>query len=206
MTKSGVRLLSVILISLFASAAAAQEFSADLVNLKGAGARTVGKIYVGTNKARFEPQNAEDRGSVVVMNLTTHVTDILIPQRQMYLEMQQRQSRRQVFAFFRPTDADNACGEWLQLAAKPGSTCHRVGTEVLNGRATTKYEGTSPEGDAGTVWVDSKLRFALRWQDKNGSTELQNIKEGSQPDSLFEIPAGYQKMDMGNMMRNMPQQ
>ena len=35
------------------------------------------------------------------------------------------------------------------------------------------------------------------------SFELQNIKEGSQPDSLFAIPSDYQKFDMGNMMRGM---
>ena len=36
---------------------------------------------------------------------------------------------------------------------------------------------------------------------KNGSGEMQNIKEGPQPASLFEIPAGYTKMDMGGMMQ-----
>jgi hypothetical protein len=207
MTKPFVCLLSLIFFLLLCSVAFCQEFSADLVNLKGESPRNVGKLYVGTDKARFEAQDAEAHGGVVLMNFTTHVTDVLIPERQMYLEMMQEQTRRQQpFAFFRPTDPDNACGEWLKMVAKPGSTCHRVGPDLLDGRATTKYVGTSQDGETGTVWVDSKLRFALKWQDKNGTVELQNIKEGSQPGSLFEIPSGYQKMDMGNMMRNTPQQ
>jgi hypothetical protein len=37
---------------------------------------------------------------------------------------------------------------------------------------------------------------------------LTNIKEGEPAASLFEIPSGYQKMDMGSMMQGMrpPQQ
>jgi len=30
---------------------------------------------------------------------------------------------------------------------------------------------------------------------------MRNIQEGAQPASLFEIPAGYTKMDMGSMMQ-----
>jgi len=202
MTKFALRFLC--LISLLTPVVFAQEFSADLVNLKSGSPRTVGKLYVGQDRARFEPQGEDSQGGAVIMNFTSHMTDVLIPQRQMYLEMmQQMQGRRQPFAFFRPSEPDNACDEWLRTAAKPGTTCHRVGTELLDGRMTTKYEGTSSSGEPGTVWVDSKLRFAVKWQDKSGVVELQNIKEGSQPDSLFDIPAGYQKMDMSNMMRNM---
>jgi hypothetical protein len=206
MCKPAVRLFSLLFFLLLCSAAFSQEFSADLVNSKTGSPRNIGKLYVGTDKVRFEGQDAEAHGGVALINFTTHVTDVLIPERQMYVEMMQGQARRQQpFAFFRPTDPDNACAEWLKTVAKPGSTCHRVGPDLLNGRPAIKYEGTSSDGKSGTVWVDPKLRFALKWQDENGVVELQNIKEGSQPDSLFEIPAGYQKMDMGNMMRNLPQ-
>ena len=36
---------------------------------------------------------------------------------------------------------------------------------------------------------------------ENGGGELRNIQEGTQPASLFAIPAGYTKMDMGGMMQ-----
>jgi len=41
----------------------------------------------------------------------------------------------------------------------------------------------------------------VKWQGKNDGGELHDIQEGSQPASLFEIPAGYTKMDMGSMMQ-----
>ena len=65
-----------------------------------------------------------------------------------------------------------------------------------------KYEGTNSKGDSGTVWLDSKLRFPVKWQEKSGGFELRNIQEGTQPASLFEVPAGYTKFDMGAMTRN----
>jgi hypothetical protein len=34
-----------------------------------------------------------------------------------------------------------------------------------------------------------------------GGIELTNIKEGAQPASLFAIPAGYTRFDMGAMMQ-----
>jgi len=41
----------------------------------------------------------------------------------------------------------------------------------------------------------------VKWEGKNASWELRNIQEGSQPASLFEVPAGYTKFDMGSMMQ-----
>ena len=93
----------------------------------------------------------------------------------------------------------DACSEWLKLEANKGGTCHKVGSETVNGRSTVKYEGTNAKGEAGAAWFDSKLRFPVKWDGKNGGGEMQNIQEGPQPASLFDIPAGYTKMDMGGM-------
>jgi hypothetical protein len=49
----------------------------------------------------------------------------------------------------------------------------------------------------------------VKWQNKNNDWgELRNIQEGSQPSSLFEVPAGYKKFEMPNMgnMGSMMQQ
>ncbi len=80
-----------------------------------------------------------------------------------------------------------------------GGSCHKIGSETVNGRSTVKYEGTNAKGETSNVWVDPKLRFPVKWEGKNGSWELRNIQEGTQPASLFEIPADYKKFDMGNM-------
>ena len=76
-----------------------------------------------------------------------------------------------------------------------------MGSDTVNGRSAIKYEGTNASGDSGTFWVDPKIAFPIKWQGKNSSGELRNIQEGSQPGSLFEVPAGYTKFDMGGMMQ-----
>jgi len=55
-----------------------------------------------------------------------------------------------------------------------------------------------------TEWIDRKLHIAVKSVRTDGSGfEFQNIKEGLLPASTFDLPAGYQKFDMGNMMRGM---
>jgi hypothetical protein len=88
----------------------------------------------------------------------------------------------------------------MKMPNKPtGGSCHKVGNETVNGRSTIKYEGKSDDGGITDVWLDPKLRFPVKWQNNHNTGELRNIQEGSQPASLFAIPADYQKMDMGNM-------
>jgi hypothetical protein len=141
------------------------------------------------------------------MNMTTQTSTVLMDQQHMYMEMPvQAQGQQKIaYNFFRTGDAENACSDWGQLPRNQGGTCHKAGSETVNGRSTVKYETTNANGDAGTFWIDPKLRFPVKWQGKNSSGELRNIQEGSQPSALFEIPAGYTKFDMGAMMKQRPQ-
>jgi hypothetical protein len=201
-SKVTVQLLCLALCSFLSTVVLAQEFSADVVDLQNQPNPTPGKIYVGKDKMRFEGKEHGGKSAAMIINFATQTTDILVPERQMYIESTQSMSPQRSFSFFRPTDIENACGDWQKLARKPGGTCHKVGNEVVNGRNAVKYEGTSADGDTGYVWIDPKLKFVVKWQGKSGGRELRKIQEGSQPDSLFAIPAGYQKMDMGNMMQH----
>ena len=81
-----------------------------------------------------------------------------------------------------------------------------VGNETVNGRSAVKYEGTNSGGEPSSVRLDPKLRFPVKWQGKSSGAELRNIQEGTQSASLFEIPAGYTKMDIGHMMQQHSQQ
>jgi hypothetical protein len=106
-----------------------------------------------------------------------------------------------MFTFFKSGDVENACADWLKLSPNKGGTCHKVGHETVNGRETIKYEGTNSKGETSTVWLDSKVRFPVKWQGKNDGGELRNIQEGPQPASLFDPPSDYKKMDMSGMMQ-----
>lgn len=193
-------LLAVILLA--GMGVAQTEFSGEIVdNQKGDAPQA--KIYSGKDKMRFESATADPKaGGAVIVNLATHTSTVLMPQRQMYMEMPpQMAGQRMNYTLFRVGDMDNACSEWLAQPRNKGGTCKKVGNETVNGRSTVKYEGTNANGDTGTVWIDPKLRFPVKWQGKNNSWELRNIQEGSQPASLFEVPEGYTKFDMGTMMQ-----
>jgi hypothetical protein len=190
------------LFSLLATALfAQQEFSADVVDKSEKGSSTPTKIYAGKDKMRFEGREQNGRTGTMIINLATQTTDILVPERRIYIESVSGQGpgSRRGFNFFRATDPDNACDEWRKMAVKSSGSCHKIGSETVNGRSTVKYEGTDDDGTVSSVWIDPKLRFPVKWQGKNGGGELRNIQEGAQPASLFVIPSDYQKMDLGSM-------
>jgi hypothetical protein len=208
MKKSSINPALLLVGSLLATCALAQtEFSGEIVNTNQEGGEKQAKIYSAKDKIRIEPEDAKSnemgKGAVII-NLATQTSTVLMAQQHMYMEMPWQMANRQnrtEWNFFRTGDVENACSDWLQLPQNKGGTCHKVGHDTVNGRSTIKYEGTNAKGESGTVWVDPKLRFPVKWAAKNGSGELRNIQEGSQPASLFEVPSGYTKFDMGGMMR-----
>jgi hypothetical protein len=191
---------------LAASCALAQtEFSADVVDLQKPGTPTQAKIYFAKDKIRIESQTMSAHGGgAVIMNFATQTAMVLMAQQHMYMEMPvQAQGQRMAYAsaFFHAGDVEDACGDWQKMGHNQGSSCHKVGNETVNGRSTVKYESTNASGDVSHFWLDPKLRFPVKWEGKNNGGELRNIQEGSQPAGLFEIPAGFTKMDMGGMMQ-----
>ena len=195
-----IKACSVFTLLFAASFALAQtEFSADIYNdRKG---DSPAKIYFGKDKMRFESADKDPRrGGALILDLANQTSTVIMDSQQMYMQVpQQMAKRRMAYDFFRTGDAENACADWLQMEANKGGTCHKVGNETVNGRNTVKYEGTNAKGETGFVWLDPKLRFPVKWQGKDGGGELRNIQEGTQPASLFEVPAGYKKFEMPNM-------
>jgi len=186
---------------------AQEDFSANVVNLQsGKQTTTPTKIYITKDKMRFESNQPNGHNGAMIVNFSNQTSDVLMPERKMYMEFAQGQGpgAQRMQGLFRIGDVEDACGEWQKMVAKPGATCHKVGSETVNGRSTVKYQATSASGEVSNVWLDPKLRFPVKWEGKNGGGELQDIKEGSQPASLFEIPADYQKMQMPAGMPNMP--
>ena len=199
-----IRMSCVVALLMAASFALAQaEFSAEIFDNQKSD-NPQGKIYFGKDKVRFEPAKKDPRGGgAFIMNFTTQTSTVIMDQQHMYMELPaQMASQRNPYQFFSARDVDNACSDWLAPSANKGGTCRKVGNETVNGRNCIRYDGTNAKGESGSVWLDPSLRFPVKWQGKDGNSgELRNIKEGSQPASLFEIPAGYTKFDMGNMMQ-----
>jgi hypothetical protein len=203
-----IRAILILFFALGTTALFAQEdFSADIVNTKDGGNQSHAKIYVTKDKWRIEGLQQGRMNGAVITNLSTRTSDILMPDRKMYMEFPQGQGPmgQQLWSMYHARDIDDACADWLKLSSNQGGTCQKVGSDTVNGRNTVKYIGTNAKGETGTMWLDKKISFPIKWEgQKGGSGELQNIKEGSQPSSLFEIPSDYQKFQMPAGMPNMP--
>jgi hypothetical protein len=197
------RVFGFLAVLMLASMAVAQsDFSADVFDTQKSDTAAQAKIYVTKDKIRFEPAKKDAKGGAFIMNLATQTSTVLIDQQHMYMEMpSQMAAQRNAYNLFRAGDVENACTSWQSVGKNPGGTCHKVGSDTVNGRSAIKYEGTNANGEAATFWVDPKIAFPIKWQGKNNGGELRNIQEGTQPASLFEVPAGYNKLDMGGMMQ-----
>ncbi len=202
MKQQAVRILCALVCVWSGSYALAQtEFSADIVANEAHNTHPA-KIYMGKEKMRIEPKENDARGqAAVIVDPVAHTAAVLMPAQHMYMEMPQQMAMRRTMNTFHVADPENACTQWLEIEQNKGGSCHKVGSETVNGRSTIKYEGTNAKGETAQVWIDPKLHFPIKWVSSNGqSGGLQNIQEGSQPASLFEIPSDYRKMDMGGMM------
>jgi len=165
-----------------------RPFSADQVHTTR-NKTTAGKVYAIENAMRSE---AEDKGkkSISIIRFDRKVMWVLMPDQKMYLEM----------PWGNPA-------EWA--AAVKGAQVQResLGPEQVGSfhceksRVTATYQGVT-----GTYleWAAKELDgFVVRRQDEKGSwsTEYKNVQLGAQDPSLFELPAGYQKMSMGGFQK-----
>lgn len=161
-----------------------------------------GKIYFdGTGRMRID-MNARGQTSTSIVDTKNKVAYTIMPQQQMYMEMNldQIDKMQKGRASFTPYDASRPC------ANQPDYTCAKVGSESVNGRSCDKWEFTSKStSKKHWSWIDQRNHIAIKTLMADGTTvEMKNIQEGPQPASLFQVPAGYRKMDMGGLMKNMP--
>lgn len=97
---------------------------------------------------------------------------------------------------------DNVYGFSLKELLPDGSLAELrlLGKERINERNTEKWQRiiTMPDGTSQNMlqWYDPELKLTVREQLPNGFTrELRQIKLATQPARLFQIPAGFKKID-----------
>lgn len=184
--------------------ARAQQFSADMIVTGGhsQASEQPRKLYVSNGKMRMETGGRS--GGVMLSDATAKTAVMLMPQMKAYLDIGKMGMVSQAFM---AVDPENPCPQWQEIAKSFDKknvtwTCKRVGQETVNGRATLKYQANSSEGEQAYAWIDPKLKFLVKSEDGKGrGMELRNIQEGAQPANLFEIPAGYRKLDAQMMMQ-----
>lgn len=77
------------------------------------------------------------------------------------------------------------------------TSCKKAGKSEVGGRSCVSYELVRKDGSAETLCMDEKLHFPIRAVTKDATTELRKVKEGPQPASLFALPPGLTRQQMG---------
>jgi hypothetical protein len=188
MNKKLILAMAASFVLLFAAAAPAQEFSADVVTTSKDG-NFIGKLYVAKDKVRME--NAQ---SIMISRLDKDIMWLCLPDQKMYMEQPINMSS---FA----ASAEKMPGEMNR---------ELLGQEEIDGHMTDKYKVSySFQGSSGTtyVWITKDSSIPIKTQAGDGSwkMEYKNFKAGAQSASMFELPAGYQKLSMDpSAMGKMP--
>jgi outer membrane lipoprotein-sorting protein len=191
----GVQRLASLALVVFAAAGTAfaqaraqlPDMSADMVS-SASGRETQGKFYTSKGRIRIE----SGRGTVMIMDPAHDSGWMLQPERKVAMDMgaQMKAGREAAGKIVSqgPVDPNNPC------AVLKGTNCKKLGTETVNDRQTQKWELKDEDGKTVNVWIDPKLWLAVKTQTPDYTGEFRNIKEGPQPESLFQVPADYQKV------------
>jgi hypothetical protein len=99
-----------------------------------------------------------------------------------------------------PVDPDEPCRRWQAMAHLAGLAdngdwrCERAGEEMILGRRAAVFRAVSGTGSAFFGWIDRERRIPLRIKREDGTViAVENIKDGPQSASSFELPAGFRK-------------
>ncbi|MFH1458081.1 MAG: DUF4412 domain-containing protein [Candidatus Omnitrophota bacterium] len=157
-----------------ARAADTQQFSSEMVS-RSADQTENAKIYVSGNKMRTEVA-----GNIMIMRLDKNVMWMVMPFEQMYMEMPIDMKKV-------PKTSKEMDGE---VERAP------LGREAVDGIQADKFKVTSRE-EAMYQWLtDSGFPVKMEAVDGSWSVQYKNISFGPQPDSLFEVPDGFEKASM----------
>jgi len=186
------RLVAVLFfVFLFSCSALAVEFSADTIATFKEGHQSQGKIYYKPDRFRMDMSEPEEM--TLITRIDKKVVWNIMSAAKMYMEMPFNLQNQ-------PKVEENFEGE---IERK------EVGREMIDGHPTIKYLITyrvDGKKDQVYQWFATDIKFGMKTTAVDGSwtQEFRNVKIGSQPYSLFEVPSGYQKIQMPQMPGGMP--
>lgn len=173
-----------LLISLFFSGnvAVASDFSADMISNTKEGT-IQGKVFFTKEKMRMDTA-----GISTITRLDKNTVWMLMPNDKKYMELPLRPETIVI-------GKDKVTGEIERQL---------LGKETIDGKITDKYRIVYELGSSRQTiltWVITDLDIPIKTvaEDGSWSVEYKDIMVGTQPASLFEIPSGYQKVDMSSL-------
>lgn len=163
--------------------ASAAQFSADMVQ-NASGMTQSMRYYMGDQMMRTEIKDESGQAMASIVDLKARKMIQLMPAEKMYIEL--------------PLGDEAATWAADSKTQQQYYEMKHVGSETVNGYACDKYELIPKQAglERSTTWIAKKLGYPIRTVGKGFSMDLKNIKEGTQPAALFQVPAGYQRMTM----------
>lgn len=169
------------------------QFKADVKMKNADGTSATGVMYFGGAKMRTE-LTMDGQNIIVLADPAAQSQSVLMPDDKIYMQMPIGQGPISI-PVSGPSDPTNPCS-----AGSGATDCVRGETESVNGYEAVRWDYTSRSGTRTRAWVSTKLRFPVKTEDDDGvSMELSKIVVGAQAASLFAVPPGYTKMDVGGM-------
>ena len=181
--KTALTILILLAASSFAAAPVFQ-FSADMV-MTAQGHSVAGKYYMNGDKMRME-MSMMGQSSITITRHDKKLSWILMPAQKSYMEVSMEGKAQGPTPFDREADFKYT----------------QAGTETVDGHPCKKMKfAVVREGQTitGFHWLATDLKdLPIKWTDEAGTSvmELKNVKLGPSPADLFELPAGYKKMEM----------
>ncbi|HEX3950417.1 MAG TPA: hypothetical protein VHW95_11250 [Steroidobacteraceae bacterium] len=176
-----------------------QEFSADIVRRDASGAPigATAKLHAARHKTRIDGLDAS--GGFFVTDNQAGSAFFVRPAQHIYMDAGQSTPLTQIFI---PVEPRDPCRQWQTAARIAGAAgaegwrCVFIGPGRFDNRETLKYRVLSPGSAGGQRWIESGLGFPVKARTEDGATiALENIRIGSQPESLFSVPSDYRKLD-----------
>ncbi len=184
--KLGLLLILMAIMAFPALSAGPVEFSADLTSVRN-GRTVTGKLYVSRYAIR---QELNLPGEVRITIFRTDLKKVwsFSLQQPNYFEADLLERRTDLLAY--------------GLTMKEIKEAKVVGTGVINGYFCLIIQYDYQDLKTTMIqWVSQELDFPIQTEIKGSKRinlveALQNISEGPLPDSLFQVPPGYQKLDI----------
>jgi hypothetical protein len=172
---------------------ALKNYSADVETTTPHGT-TKTRIFFKDGKRRVEEHQDLSHGytleSITIMRPDKKVMWILVPGKKRYVEVSLDAQKQKT---------QNAIQDLDSLKTEKKF----MGDEIVEGHPSKKYHLTIMAEDkkekSGYIWEATDLNnFPVKYQDeeKKNTSIWKNIKSDDVPDSVFEIPEGYKKVEM----------
>jgi hypothetical protein len=185
----------------FAQAPSMSPFTGDIAIKNKEGKDLNGKLYFSGSKMRMD-MNSGGRDAVMIYDIASKTSYMIMPQQKMYMEMKAGQMARNLpkISDLKSYDPDHPC------AQQENMTCEKIGSETIDGRSTDHWTfKDDKDGSVMHAWIDRKIHYPIRTTTPDSQMDISNIQEGEPSASLFEIPSDYRKFDMGAFAGGHPQ-